>query len=183
MYKFLVVAIISLCSTNVVWANEAVKPVETHGRWAVNVDDSFCWISQTPIPAESKHQRSGKPVSDNAVKRGEVYETALSVVLIKGKKSPAYVYFVGGAYEFNTLEQEKFYLEVDGKRFDMKASNLDGRGASFSIEKDDPKIIELMIAGAEATVSSMSKRNLLSLDKFTLKDFTVSFRNAQKLCN
>lgn len=183
MFKLLVLVFVTLISTNALWAEELVKPVKAYGRWAVNVDDNFCWISQVPIPGMSSHSRAGKSIPDNAVKRGEVYETALSVVLLKGKKVPGYVYFTGGAYEFDTLQAEKFYLSVDGKTFSMKATNTDGIGAAFSLAVDDPKIIKLMIAGAEAHVSSVSKRQLISLDKFTLKDFTVSYRHAEKLCN
>jgi len=183
MYKLALYTFVTLFSATLVSAAEFVKPEKVYGRWAVNVDENFCWISQIPIVGESKHERGGKSVPDNAVKRGEEYETVLSVVLEKGKEKPGYVYFTGGAYEFNTNEHTKFFLEIDGKQFTMKASNLDGIGASFSMGKDDTEIIELMIAGADASVSSVSKRNLISVDKFTLKDFTVSFRHAQKLCS
>lgn len=138
--------------------------------WSVfqATDPVECFTASTP--ASQANTQDGEPIE---VARGS---TVLYVLYRPSEGLSGQVVFKGG---YPSAPDSPVTLDVDGTQFTLF---LEGDWAWPADPEEDSRIVDAFRSGSEAVVTAQSGRGTVVRDTFSLRGFTASLEEAQRLC-
>ena len=129
------------------------------GQWEYVKDSDYCLIQSAPLKTDIPEEKS----------RGENY---LLVYRMKNNIEPIIQLTAG----FNYKSSDSISAKIDEKDYNFY-SDLDTAWA-----EEDQEVIRAMKKGLELVTSGISDRGTKVTDTYTLKGFTVAFKNLMGDC-
>jgi len=129
------------------------------GQWEYVKDSDYCLIQSAPLKTDIPEEKS----------RGENY---LLVYRMKNNIEPIIQLTAG----FNYKSSDSISVKIDEKDYNFY-SDLDTAWA-----EEDQEVIRAMKKGLELVTSGISDRGTKVTDTYTLKGFTVAFKNLMGDC-
>ena len=153
-------------------AQTTVNSVADYQNWSVFVTDDprQCFIANRD--AETEITRDGQPTSAN---RGDPY---LYVTHTPGTENDVVSVFLGFPPDRNNPP----IVGMGGTTYELLPGQGGDREWAWVQPKDDTAVLDAMIAGSTAVVTSRSTTNKTIADSFSLLGFTDALNDARERC-
>tara|TARA_Y100001970_G_scaffold294364_1_gene451620 strand:+ start:39475 stop:39987 length:513 start_codon:yes stop_codon:yes gene_type:complete len=164
--NFLIALAIVITATVLLTPNGyAQKLLSKHGDWSAYTmtenGRKVCYMFSRPKKEEGNYKRRGEPYTMVTRRKGIPEDVSVTSGYPYKEGSAAKVTIDGKVYKFSTVQDEYAWSD-DSKK--------------------DPLIIKAMAKGLTLKVRGTSKKNTYSLDSYSLKGFTATYKKIKKAC-
>ncbi|MBJ26673.1 MAG: hypothetical protein CMM30_02655 [Rhodospirillaceae bacterium] len=147
--------------------SNAQKPLAEHGKWtAYTITENgrkVCYMFSRPIRENGNYKRRGDAFSMVTRRQGDRTSEDISVT---------------SGYPYNNKKPVE--INIDGKKYVFNL--LQGEYAWSEELERNPQIIKAMAKGNRLKVRGVSKKGTYSLDTYSLKGFTATYKSITKAC-